>query len=114
MGRAGEDAAARHLEERGYVILERNHRGRAGEIDIVALDGAVLCFVEVKARSSRAYGSGLEAVVRRKRDRLRRAARAYLARWGRRPPTCRFDVVEVSLDRDGRPETVVVVRNAFC
>jgi len=112
-GRAGEDAAACHLEERGYKLLERNYRCRAGEIDIVALDGGVLCFVEVKARGIGAYGGGLEAVENRKQGRIRRAAQGYLARFGGRPPACRFDVVEVRLDDAGRPESVCLVRNAF-
>jgi len=113
LGRVGEEAAARYLVEVGYRVIERNYRCRAGEIDLIALDGEVLCFIEVKARRTGAYGGGLEAVEGRKRARLRRAASWYLGRFGDRLPPCRCDVAEVWLDPEGRPERVTLVRNAF-
>ncbi len=113
LGRAGEDAAARHLESQGYRLVERNYRNRLGEIDIVATEGQILCFVEVKARRTGAFGGGLEAVEGRKRAQVRRVAAYYLGRFGPNPPTCRFDVVEVWLGQDGRAERVRLVRNAF-
>lgn len=113
LGRQGEQAAERRLEEQGYRTVQRNYRCRLGEVDVIAYDGDTLCFVEVKARRTGAYGSGLEAVDGRKRGRLKRAAGWYLARFGATPPPCRFDVVEVLLDPDGRPGQVRLVRNAF-
>jgi len=76
-GRAGEDAAAALLESHGYRILGRNVRVPGGEIDLVALDGAVLVFVEVKRRDSRRFGTALGAVDARKRRRLRELAADY-------------------------------------
>jgi putative endonuclease len=96
LGRRGEDAAARYLEARGMTLIERNWRCRAGEIDIVALDGRVVVFCEVKTRRGERCGSADEAVDARKQRRLARVARRYLARNGLEEVTCRFDVVSVA------------------
>jgi len=113
LGKLGEEAACRHLESLGLRIIERNYRCRLGEIDIIAADGEIVCFVEVKARRTRAYGGGLEAVEGKKQAQLRRAATYFLSRFGDRLPRCRFDVAEVHLCPEGRPESVRLVRNAF-
>jgi putative endonuclease len=99
-GAAGEQEAARWLErERGFRILARNWRSpsdRRDEIDLVAEDGDVLVFVEVKARSEVALVPGyFAAVERRKVKALQRAVRAYVRRLREKPRTVRFDVVEV-------------------
>ena len=94
-GRSGEDAAAEHLRRRGFEILARNVRTAFGEIDVVALDGDVVVFVEVKARRG---GGGLEAVDARKQRRLSRLALAFLARAGWLDRAARFDVVAVASD----------------
>ena len=96
-GDRGEDRAARFLESQGLRIVARNYRTRMGEIDLVALEGAVLVFVEVRMRSAARFGGGSESVDFSKRRRIAAAARHYLMRLGREPP-CRFDVV--SLERD--------------
>lgn len=103
-GRRGEDLAVIHLEREGYVILGRNVRTSGGEIDIVAQDGKVLCFVEVRTRAR--ASSALESVDTRKRARIVRAAVAYLHALSSSPP-CRFDVIAVSGGR------VHLVQNAF-
>ena len=95
VGRYGEDVAARFLVAHGMVVLDRNWRCDAGEIDIVARDGDTLVICEVKTRSSLAYGSPLEAVTRAKADRQRRLARCWLAAHGLRVPAVRVDVVAV-------------------
>ena len=99
-GRIAEDAAARWLERRGYRIVERNHRNRAGEIDLVAWQGETLCFVEVKARAVTVYGPASAAVNWEKRRRLGRAAALYLALRGGPAPECRFDVLGVEAQED--------------
>lgn len=93
-GDAAEQAAARFLEARGLAIVDRNYRTRLGEIDLVARDGPVLVFVEVRCRADARWGSALESITASKRRRIVAAARHYLARIGREPP-CRFDVVAV-------------------
>ena len=83
---------ARWLAEEGLVVVERNHRNAGGELDLVARDGETLVFLEVKSRSRTDYGGALAAIDRRKRRRLVRAARAYVAHRRWKGP-CRFDVV---------------------
>ncbi|GMU66539.1 MAG: hypothetical protein AMXMBFR36_28130 [Acidobacteriota bacterium] len=110
-GAAAEEAAERHLTAHGYRIVARNVVTRVGEIDIVALDGETLCFVEVKARASAEFGRAVEAVGRRKQERLIRAASMFLAR-NRSKRACRFDVVALDRREDGGWE-VTLVRDAF-
>jgi len=94
LGRRGEDAAAEYLRRRGFEILARNVRSSLGELDLVALDGDVVVFVEVKARRRKGAGA-LEAVDARKQHRLSRLALAFLARAGWMERPARFDVVAV-------------------
>jgi putative endonuclease len=100
IGRYGEQVAARHLTEAGLTILARNWRCTSGELDIVARDGKVLVFCEVKTRSSTRFGRPAEAVVGAKAARLRRLAACYLAEQRTADPAAfwpdvRFDVVSV-------------------
>jgi putative endonuclease len=108
LGRLGEDLAATHLEHRGFAIVDRNARTRYGEIDLIAFDGVVLAFVEVKtrrasARSSRRLPAPLEGLRPRQRVRLRRLAAAWLA--GHTSPLLaqelRFDAIGVVCDLAG-------------
>jgi len=112
LGRRGEEFAERHLASQGYRILERRYRTRAGEIDFIAEDGATLVFVEVKTRSSLAFGRPSEAVGSRKRARIARAAALYLARVCGGDAPCRFDVVEV-MEGPAGALSVRLIRDAF-
>lgn len=106
LGDFGEAAAAAHLEKSGMTVKERNFRTRGGEIDIVADDGDVLVFVEVKTRSSDKFGCPSEAVDIRKIEHMKAAAEQYFLLH----PTdgeIRFDVVEVRAARfDGIPRLI--------
>ena len=95
LGSGGERAAADFLLARGYHVLERNFRCRGGEIDLIALDGGTLVFVEVKVRRTLARGAPIEAVTAVKQARVRRAAQEYLTFCGRVFPRIRFDVISV-------------------
>lgn len=95
LGTAGERVAADYLREHGYLILERNFRSRGGEIDVIALDGGTLVFVEVKVRRTLARGAPIEAVTPLKQYRVRKAAQEYLAFSGRVFQRIRFDVISV-------------------
>jgi putative endonuclease len=111
-GRRSEDLAVLHLVREGYVVLGRNVRTKGGELDIVATDGELLCFVEVRRRAQTA--DALRSIDARKRARLVRAAAAYLRDElppGRAAPRCRFDVVVVH--RTAAAERVELVRGAF-
>jgi putative endonuclease len=101
LGRYGEDAAARHLLEVGFTVLERNWRCRIGEIDIVALDGDTLVVVEVKTRRGIGFGAPLEAVTVRKAERLARLGVEYRRSTGLPPTPVRIDLVGVLLPRRG-------------
>jgi putative endonuclease len=113
LGRLGEDLAAAHLERLGYTVLARNHRTRHGELDVVAVDGDALVFVEVKTR--RGTGSPWDALHDLKRHQVRDMARAYLAEVRRRPRTrtVRFDAIGVTVDRHGRLATLDHLQGAF-
>ncbi|HEX5856037.1 MAG TPA: YraN family protein [Thermoanaerobaculia bacterium] len=108
-GREGEDLACALLAENSLQVLARNVRSRDGEIDIVALDGATTVFVEVKRRKNDALGTPAEAVTRKKRGRVIRAARRWLVENPGRSRAVRFDVVAI---RDEPPE-VAWIRGAF-
>ncbi len=93
-GRYGEDAAARYLEGLGMTILDRNFRTRTGELDIVARDGEIVVFVEVKERRDTFFHSGMDAVDAAKIRRLRETADAWFSARGVRARG-RFDIVEI-------------------
>ncbi|MCW2494859.1 YraN family protein [Jatrophihabitans sp.] len=96
VGNFGEDVAVRHLAALGLTILERNWRCPVGELDIIATEGSTLVFVEVKTRSSLAFGDPAEAVTAAKAARIRRLAVQWLAEHPeQRHPDVRFDVVSV-------------------
>ncbi|HAG06872.1 MAG TPA: YraN family protein, partial [Peptococcaceae bacterium] len=111
-GRAGEEAAAAYLLTQGYKIVCRNYRCPEGELDLVALDGDILVFVEVKARRGTAFGLPQESVVRRKQARIRRLARRFLSEKGVRAAAYRFDVIAVTWG-PGREPHIEHIRNAF-
>lgn len=112
MGRAGEELACAFLKKHGYRILRRNQRTHFGEIDLIAQERGVLCFIEVKTRSSRRFGTPFEAVDSRKRLQVSKAALAWLKENGLLGKRARFDVVSVSCVRHGKTE-IEVVKNAF-
>ena len=103
VGVYGEAYAARHLVAGGMVLLDRNWRCDAGEIDLVLRDGDVLVFCEVKTRTSTLYGNPLEAVTDQKAARLRRLAARWLAAHRLRPRDVRIDLVGVLVPRQGAP-----------
>jgi putative endonuclease len=110
-GLAGEQLACDELERRGYVVLDRRYRTRAGELDIVARHGDYVVFVEVKARSDRSFGDPEEAVTSQKQQKMVWMATDYLARKSMQDVPCRFDVVAVNAQSD--PPTVMVLADAF-
>ncbi len=106
LGARAEEWACDMLRQAGYRIVARNWRTRLGEIDIVARDGDVLAFVEVKARSTPGFGGAEGAVGPAKRRRIVAAAKAFLAATGCELAS-RFDVVAIE---DGGAR---IVRDAF-
>lgn len=113
LGELGETLACRYLEQQGFQIAGRNVRLRGGELDIVAWDGPVLVFVEVRSRRGGRMGLPAESVNAPKRRRLIALARAYLHLHRLQGINCRFDVVEVHWTRQGNPPRIHHIRNAF-
>jgi putative endonuclease len=111
LGKRSEDLACRELERRGYTIVERRFRTRCGELDVIARDGNVLVFVEVRSRSSGNFGTPLESVTWQKRLRLSRMAASYCCAKRLAAVPCRFDVVAV-VEREGT-RTIELVKGAF-
>jgi len=111
LGRRGEAVAETFLRANRYTIVARNYRCRAGEIDLVALDGPVLVFVEVRSRRGSTAGTPLESVDGRKQARVARVARYFLAARGMHERAARFDVIGIRFDAE--PPAVEHVRGAF-
>ncbi|MDX6626196.1 MAG: putative endonuclease [Solirubrobacterales bacterium] len=117
-GRIAEQLVAEQLQAAGWEIIERNARTRHGELDIVALDGRTLVFVEVKAgREGAPFGPErpILAVDRRKQRQVRRLATAWMSERRDVPfyDEIRFDAVGVTVDRAGRVLNVEHIPNAF-
>jgi putative endonuclease len=104
-GASGEEAACRLLRKQGCQILARNFRCRGGELDIVAREGEVVVFVEVKERHGDRHGSASDAVTRAKRLRVVHAARLFAAQRGLSEAPLRFDVVSIDWDGQGVAHT---------
>ena len=107
-GDRGEILAVEFLKNKGYKIVETNYKNKLGEIDIVAIDKKTLVFVEVKCRSTLAFGRPYEAVDERKQQKIRRVAELYLLIKHKYYADCRFDIVEVLSD-----EVIGHIENAF-
>lgn len=112
VGAYGERVAVRYLVNQGMALLERNWRGTAGEIDIIARDGDTLVFCEVKTRRSETFGIPAEAVIPPKARRIRLLAQQWMSSRGLRPRDVRFDVVSVRPQVSG-PAEVSHLRGAF-
>ncbi|OPY70934.1 MAG: hypothetical protein A4E57_00250 [Syntrophorhabdaceae bacterium PtaU1.Bin034] len=106
-GLRGEEMAIEALKGKGYRIVERNHRNRLGEIDVVAEEGGCLVFVEVKKRNSGRFGEAICAVDERKQRQLARAALFYMKVHDCFGRSVRFDVIGIDNER------VKIVKNAF-
>jgi putative endonuclease len=111
IGNIGEDVAVQFLVKNGYEILIRNYYYNHGEIDVVAKEGDVLTFIEVKTRRSKKFGAPEEAVTPKKQELIRRTAEGYVAEKGIADIECRFDVVAVEMI--GGTASCSLLRNCF-
>lgn len=112
MGEIGEKAARDYLERLGYRIIDTNFRTRIGEIDLVAYDGNILAFIEVKTRSSSRYGTPGEAIDWKKQRKLNKLALLYLSKNRVLYSQIRFDAVEVIV-RDEQVRRIYLIKDAF-
>jgi len=120
LGAYGEELAVRHLEARGFEVVERNFRTRYGELDVVARDARELVFCEVKTRivrlATRDVLGPFAAIGARKQRQVRAMAREWLSQGrleGSRPPELRFDAIGVSFDAQGRLLSLEHLEGAF-
>ena len=112
LGKWGEDLVCDYLQKNGYTILMRNFRFRLGEIDIIAQRSESVAFVEVKTRTSGAFGTPAEAVGARKQKSMILAAQQYICLHGKPDENYTFDVAEVLVTK-GKP-AIHYIQNAFC
>ncbi len=106
VGKKGEDEACIFLEKKGYKVIERNFRGKNGEIDIIALEQNVLVFIEVKTRTSSQFGTPFEAITHWKLEALIRTAQFYKAFHQNVPNQMRIDAIAVVLDSIDEVESI--------
>ena len=107
----GETEAVNFLKAHGYKILRRNYKTKFSEIDIVAIDAGVVCFVEVKARHSDIFGQPAEAISRRKQRQISKSAICYLKENNALKRPARFDILTL-LYTQGLPE-IDLIKDAF-
>lgn len=112
-GRRAEEAAVEYLQHQGYIILERNYRTSLGEIDIIAEDRDSLVFIEVRSRLGTKFGLPQETVNWAKQQKLRRLANQYLKTRGAWRRNCRFDVIGILFNEQGKIKSIELIRDAF-
>ena len=111
IGNSGEDLACKYLEKQGFEILKRNYLIRGGEIDIIAMDGETLVFVEVKTRFGREYGYVREAITSWKLRYLKKVATYYMMEKNWHDKSCRIDLVAIDYpdgDQNSKPEIELI------
>lgn len=111
LGRRGEEAACDFLKENGYKIIRKNYNTRFGQIDIIAKDKDVLCFIEVKTRRSDMYGLPQEAISRFKQRQISKVALIYLKENRLMDNKARFDVVSVLFNK--KNQEISLIKDAF-
>ena len=112
MGRLGEDLAVKYLQSIGFVVIQQNFRCMLGEIDIIAKENGVTVFVEVRSRGSGTYGLPQESVGFKKKNKLRKLAYYYIAKYDI-SGDCRFDVLAIMFEQNNVVKSIEHFRNAF-
>lgn len=113
-GNSGEKLAARHLSRQGLQSVARNYQCRQGEIDLIAIDGQTLVFVEVKLRQNDSHGSAIETVTKRKQQRIILCARHFLMQHSRFASyPCRFDIVGITASQGAHGYEILWLKDAF-
>ncbi len=112
LGKKGEDLATHFLVNSGYTIHLRNYRTKNGEIDIIAKEGPILTFVEVKTRKSTLAGSPFDSITYKKQQAISRVAQEYISRNRLFSMDARFDVISVIIEKGKEPQ-IELIKNAF-
>jgi putative endonuclease len=111
LGKLGEDLAFKKIKQIGYKKIIRNYSCSLGEIDMIAMDGATLVFIEIKTRKNRSTAYAKEAITERKKKQISKVALAYINKNECHGIPARFDVVAISLKDD--KTKIEVIKNAF-
>ncbi|KPJ70465.1 hypothetical protein AMJ51_01810 [Microgenomates bacterium DG_75] len=111
LGKLGEKLALKHLRKNKYQILERNFHSQSGEIDIIAQEGDVLVFVEVKTRWSKKFGTPEEAITPGKIERIVKTGQLYQMNNPHLPEAVRIDAVAIELSPAGGVEKIELIKN---
>lgn len=112
LGKEGENLAVDFLLKKGFKVITRNYRNTFGEIDIIALEGKSLVFVEVKTRRSLEFGNPLESVNKKKQMKLKKTAYFFLNNYKEHFNEMRFDVISIILQNNDNPN-IEHIRHAF-
>lgn len=107
----GEDLASEYLRKKGYKIIDRNFRQGYGEIDIIAVYKDVLVFVEVKTRTSQAFGTPFEAITSSKIRTMSKTAQFYKLKNPKFPEAMRLDAISVVIKRDNILDEIEHIEN---
>lgn len=110
-GKLFEDLAVEYLVKKGYKVVERNFHCSFGEIDIIAKKDEVLCFIEVKARSSKNFGSSLESITVYKQKKIMKVAEFYMMKNKIYDKPLRFEAIGVDISND--PPLIEHIENIF-
>jgi putative endonuclease len=113
IGKFGETIAAKYLLDKGYQVLDQNFNARYGEIDLVALDTDCVVFVEVKTRTSAAYGNPEDSITPAKLEKLENTALLWLQAHPEAPDDWRLDVIAILVDRLNNVNDIKHFLNAY-
>jgi putative endonuclease len=112
-GKQGEMLAQQFLRDKGYTLIETNFRCRTGEIDLIAKDGDIVVFIEVRTVTSPKFGPAYQSVTYRKQQQVKRVALFYAARHNLVNTQFRFDVIGITLNRKTGDHQIEHLPNAF-
>lgn len=113
IGNKGEQLAADHLADQGYQLLDHNFHTRYGELDLVMLDRGIIVFVEVKTRTSTAFGSPEDSITPSKMEHIQNAGLLWLQEHPEAPDDWRIDVISILMDRCGQLQNIQHFINAI-
>lgn len=113
LGKYGEDIVSNYISKNGMSIVKRNYSCKSGEIDIIASQGDTIVFIEVKTRTSEKYGRPSQAVSVSKQRKLIKTALMFMTQKNLFDYSCRFDVVEVNVDKETKSYNITYIKDAF-
>ena len=114
IGKQGEQLAQEYIRQQGYTLLEKNFRCKVGELDLIAKDRHMVVFLEVRTKTSTAYGPAYNSVTPHKQRQVKRVALFYIAQHNLVNTQFRFDVIGITLNPQSGEHRLDHIQNAFC